>query len=121
MSSENPEFQKFKNEIISIMKETENKIELKLNSHSEKISIIESKYTTNMEKIFIQTNELITNQANYNVIFDKIKNFDNFISKTNDFLTNHEIRLNSLSNDYYKSVHKYDKIYLDNLLLPGFI
>ena len=121
MSSENPEFQKFKNEIISIIKETENKLELKLNSHSEKISIIESKYTTNMEKIFIQTNELITNQANYNVIFDKIKNFDNFISKTNDFLTNHEIRLNSLSNDYYKSVHKYDKIYLDNLLLPGFI
>jgi hypothetical protein len=121
MSSENPEFQKFKNEIISIMKETENKIELKFNSHSEKISNIESKYTTNMEKIFIQTNELITNQANYNVIFDKIKNFDNFISKTNDFLTSHEIRLNSLSNDYYKSVQKYDKIYLDNLLLPGFI
>ena len=41
--------------------------------------------------------------------------------KTNNQLISHEICLNNLREDYTKSIQKYDKIYLDNLELPGYI
>jgi len=43
------------------------------------------------------------------------------MNKTNDQIITHEIRINNLSQDFIKSVQKYDKIYLDNLELPGYI
>lgn len=52
---------------------------------------------------------------------EKISNFELFINKTNDQLITHEIRINNLSTDFIKSTQKYDKIYLDNLELPGYI
>ena len=43
------------------------------------------------------------------------------MAKTNDNITSHEIRINNLREDYTRTVQKYDKIYLDNLELPGYI
>lgn len=43
------------------------------------------------------------------------------MSKTNDKLISHEVRLNNIRDDFSIATQKYDKIYLDNLELPGFI
>ena len=44
-----------------------------------------------------------------------------FVNKANDKLISHEIRINCLREDLSKNVQKYDKIYLDNLEVPGYI
>ena len=50
-----------------------------------------------------------------------MNSYESFTTKTNDQLISHEIRINNLREDFHKSVQKYDKIYLDNLELPGYI
>lgn len=52
---------------------------------------------------------------------EKIDEFTSFISKANDLLTTHEIRINNVLKDLTNSKYKYDKIFLDNLVVPGFI
>jgi hypothetical protein len=71
--------------------------------------------------IYQNYNSILSSQALLNNKIDKISNFELFINKTNDQLITHEIRLNNLSSDFIKSTQKYDKIYLDNLELPGYI
>ena len=46
------------------------------------------------------------------------QSFQNYVK---DKLISHEIRLNNIREDFSKATQKYDKIYLDNLELPGFI
>ena len=56
-----------------------------------------------------------------NIQFDKLKDYESFYNKTNDKLISHEIRLNNIREEFSKATQKYDKIYLDNLELPGYI
>lgn len=52
---------------------------------------------------------------------EKIDELTSFISKTNDVLTTHEIRISTAIKDISNAKCKYDKIILDNLNVPGFI
>ena len=52
---------------------------------------------------------------------DQLSDYENFVTKTNDKLVSHDIRLTNIRNDFSLATQKYDKIYLDNLELPGYI
>jgi hypothetical protein len=56
-----------------------------------------------------------------NTKLDKVKAFDAFVNKANDKLISHEIRINCVREDLTKTIQKYDKIYLENLEVPGYI
>jgi len=43
------------------------------------------------------------------------------VTKTKEKLVSHDIRLTNIRNDFSLATQKYDKIYLDNLELPGYI
>ena len=117
----NEELNKFKDEILSFLKERENYFFAKINSYQTHIDIEEKKYENLTKIIKLNYQEILSSQANINNRLDKLNAYEHFVSKTNDNLTSHEIRINNLREDFTKATHKYDKIYLDNLELPGYI
>ena len=117
----NEELNKFKDEILSFFKERENYYVSKINSYQSHIESTEKKYEQMTKVIKLNYQEILSSQANLNNRLDKFNTYEQFVLKTNDNLTSHEIRINNLREDFSKATHKYDKIYLDNLELPGYI
>ena len=115
------ELQQFKNEILSIINENNKKLEEKIEKYKTQITITENEYEKNTKRINSQYTEILNSQAQLNTRLDKLKSYDSFVLKTNDQITSHELRINAIKTDLTKSIHKYDKIYLDNLILPGYI
>ena len=111
----------FRDDILQYFKENFQEYSKKLHLYITKINKIEKnfeQYTSNLNKNY--TN-IINSQAYMNSKLDKFKDYESFYNQTNDKLISHEIRLNNIREDFSKAVQKYDKIYLDNLELPGYI
>ena len=117
----NEELNKFKDEILSFFKERETYLISKIKSYQSHIESTEKKYEHLTKIIKLNYQEILLSQANINNRLDKFNTYEQFVLKTNDNLTSHEIRINNLRDDFSKATQKYDKIYLDNLELPGFI
>ena len=117
----NEELNQFKDEILSYFKERENNLISKVNYYHSHIESAEKKYEDINKIIKLNYEEILSSQANLNNKLDKFKTYEQFVLKTNDNITSHEIRINNLREDFSKATQKYDKIYLDNLEVPGFI
>ncbi len=91
------------NKSIEELKERFKQMENKIDSHGLKI-----------EKILDEA------QINKNKI-DKINDLVNFSKKTTDQIMTIDIRLNNFQKEFSNATYKYDKIFLDNLHLPGTI
>jgi hypothetical protein len=91
------------NKSIEEFTERLKQIENKIDSHSIKI-----------EKILDES------QINKNKI-DKINDLINFSKKTTDQIMTIDIRLNNFQKEFSNATYKYDKIFLENLHLPGTI
>ena len=118
---ENDELNKFKDEILSYLNERNQHYMSLINYFYDKILENQKEYISQINNISQNYNSILSSQASLNNKIDKAVKFELFINKTNDQLITHEIRLNNLSSDFIKSTQKYDKIYLDNLELPGYI
>lgn len=93
-----------------------------------KISLIAAQLNEKMEGISSklgamnsQYQNLTSNLSEYKFKLDKVDQFSQFQSKANDLLTTHEIRINTLITDVSNAKYKYDKIFIDNLTVPGYI
>ena len=62
--------------------------------------------------LFIKTNTCLAKS-------DKIENVVQKIDKMNELLTSHDLRINNLIKDLSNACFKYDKIFINNLMLPG--
>ena len=118
---QNEELNKFKDEVLSFFKNRDKYFLNLINSYKCQIQTAEKKYEDLSKLIKLNYEEIITSNASLNNRLDKFNSYESFVSKTNDNITSHEIRINNLREDFTKTVHKYDKIYLDNLELPGYI
>ena len=117
----NEELNKFKDEILSFLKERDSYYHTKINTYHSHIELTEKKYENLTNVISSNYQQILTSQANLNNRLDKFNSYESFVLKTNDNVTSHEIRINNLREDFSKATQKYDKIYLDNLELPGYI
>ena len=118
---ENEELNKFKDEMLLYINERNNHILTLINYFQEKINQTKEEYTAKLNLINQNYEAILSSQASIINKVDKISNIELFMNKTNDQLITHEIRINNISQDFIKAVQKYDKIYLDNLELPGYI
>ena len=118
---ENEELNKFKDEILFYLNERNQHYMSLINHFHDKIIESQKEYISQVNIISQNYNSILSSQASLNNKIDKISKFELFVNKTNDQIITHEIRLNNLSSDFIKSTQKYDKIYLDNLELPGYI
>ena len=111
----------FKEDILDYLNERDKSIFSLIKVYKEKMEKTEKKYLELTNRISNNYSEVLSSQAQINNRLDKLNSFEAFSMKANDQLISHEIRINHLREDYNKSVQKYDKIYLDNLELPGYI
>ena len=118
---ENDELNKFKDEMLKYLYERNQHYKSLINYFHDKIQEDKKEYFDQMKLINDNYSSILSSQAALNNKLEKISNIDTFMNKTNDQLITHEIRINNLSSDFIKATQKYDKIYLDNLELPGYI
>ena len=118
---ENQDLNLFKEDVLNYLNERDKSIFNLIRTYKEKIEKTENDYLELTKRISNNYSDILSSQAQINNRLDKLNNYESFSIKTNDQLISHEIRLNNLREDYNKSVQKYDKIYLDNLELPGYI
>ena len=118
---ENKDMNLFKDDILNYLKDRDKCIFGLIKKYQEKIEKTESNYADLTKRISNNYSDILSSQAGINNRLDKLNSYESFTTKTNDQLISHEIRINNLREDFHKSVQKYDKIYLDNLELPGYI
>ena len=111
----------FRDDILQYFKENFQDYSKKLHLYTTKINKIEKNFEQYAHTLNKNYTNIINSQANLNSKLDKIKDYESFYNQTNDKLISHEIRLNNIRDDLSKATQKYDKIYLDNLELPGYI
>ena len=110
-----------KDDIMNYFKQKFEEYSTKLNENISKIYKIEKNFEEMTASINLNYNNIIKTQATMQTELDKLKNYDSFSKIVNDKLISHEVRLNNIREEFSKATQKYDKIYLDNLELPGFI
>ena len=117
----NKEINKFKEDILSYFRERDYFYLEKINNLKCQTDITDKNLDNLSDTMQKNFNTILSNQAEINTSFDKLKSYDAFVNKANDKLISHEIRINSIREDLTKTSQKYDKIYLDNLEVPGYI
>ena len=111
----------FENEILGDMKKIETKINEKM---AQTVSFVETQYQKYESKIKELTNkiEVLSKQITEN---DNTQKFENLLKdsqqNTNDLVTKIDIKLDILEKDFNNACFKYDKIFSNNLVIPGLI
>ena len=118
---ENKDLNIFKEDILNYLKDRDKCIYGLIKTYKEQMEKTESNYSELTKRISNNYSDILSSQAAINNRLDKLNSYESFTTKTNDQLISHEIRINNLREDFQKSVQKYDKIYLENLELPGYI
>ncbi len=73
------------------------------------------------EKVTIKLDELNDIVNTDKAYVDRIQDLLNFQKKANDQMNSHELRISNVTKSLKDTCYKYDKIYLDNLCIPGII
>ena len=117
----NKELNKFKDDVLSYLRARDYFYMEKINSIKSQSDKNERNYQTLNELSLSTFNSLTSWQTEVQSNLEKLNTIENFVNKANDKLVSHDIRINCLREDLSKNVQKYDKIYLDNLEVPGYI
>ena len=117
----NKELNKFKDEILSYLRNRDYYYIEKLKNLKSQTEITDKNLDNLSDVTQKNFNNILSAQAEITTKLDKLKAYDAFVNKANDKLISHEIRINSLREDLSKTIQKYDKIYLENLEVPGYI
>ena len=115
------ELNKFKDNILSLLKERDKIFLNKLYEYKSLTEKTKSEFTSQNKISNSKFSKIIETQAKMTSRLDQLSDYENFVSKTNEKLVSHEVRLTNIRNDFSLATQKYDKIYLDNLELPGYI
>ena len=117
----NKELNKFKDDVLSYLRARDYFYMEKINSIKSQSDKNERNFQTLNELSLSTFNSLTSWQTEVQSNLEKLSTIENFVNKANDKLVSHDIRINCLREDLSKNVQKYDKIYLDNLEVPGYI
>ena len=115
------EINSFKEEILLYLRERDSFLFEKINALQLKSDINTKKIEELSETLDNNYNTFLLKQVEISSKLEKLKTYDAFINKANDKLISQEIRLNAVREDISNNFQKYDKIYLENLIVPGYI
>ena len=114
----NEEIRNFKEEFSKRLDEVENRItQIKPVFMDNKLNEIFSKldfFTARLDEI-----EKMANKDK--VLIDSIHDLKTQVWDSSQLLSTHDKKLNGVAKDLKDSIYKFDKIYLDNLHLPGVV
>ena len=115
------EMNSFKEDILLYLKERDSFLIEKINSLQLKSDINTKKIEDLSETLNNNYNSFLLKQVELSSKLEKFKTYDSFVNKANDKLISQEIRINAVREDMNKNFQKYDKMYLENLIVPGYI
>ena len=111
----------FKEEILSYLRQRDSYFIEKINNLNYKSDINSKKIEQISETLGNKFNSILSKQVEMATKIEKLEPYDTFMKKANDKLISQEIKINNIKEDMVKNIQKYDKIYLDNLIVPGYI
>ena len=111
----------FKDNLLTLLKERDKIYLNKLYENKKATEQIKSEVNSENKITNSKFSKIIDTQAKITSRLDQLNEYETFVSKTNEKLTSHEVRLTNIRNDFSLATQKYDKIYLDNLEVPGYI
>ena len=111
----------FKDNILSLLKERDKIFLNKLNEYKTSLEKINYEFISQNKLSNTKFSKIIDTQAKMTLRLDQLSDYENFVHKTNEKLVSHEVRLTNIRSDFSLATQKYDKIYLDNLEVPGYI
>ena len=117
----NKELNKFKDDVLSYLRTRDYFYMEKINSIKSQSEKNDRNFQVLNEYSLNTFNSLTSWQTEVQSNLEKLNTIETFVNKANDKLISHDIRINCLREDLGKNVQKYDKIYLDNLEVPGYI
>ena len=111
----------FKDNILSLLKERDKIFLSKLNEYKTSLEKINYEFISQNKLSNTKFSKIIDTQAKMTLRLDQLSDYENFVHKTDEKLVSHEVRLTNIRSDFSLATQKYDKIYLDNLEVPGYI
>ena len=109
------------NSQLSLVNNLERKLTLKIEKLEYSLSKKIDELTSKLEATNTKFDHAIDKQNENKLKMEKIETLLAFQNKANDMLTTHEIRINNAIKDLENAKYKYDKIFIDNLTVPGYI
>ena len=110
-----------KEDLIEKIEALEKKIMNKLNAKEteikDELTNLKEKSTSILQKSEI----LLNNYSNDKLRDTKIADFETFKNKVNDMMISHDIRINNNIRDISNLTSKYDKMFTENIFVPGFV
>ena len=117
----NKEINIFKNDVLSKLRELENRFFNELNKKNSEINYNFSIFNDKVNSILDSNNKMIESVTNQNHYIEKIKDLDLSRNDMNQILITLRVKVNNLSSEVDKMRFRYDKIISDNLVVPGYI
>ena len=113
--NESKEFAKIKEEILAQMRLEQKKFAQNLEDRMDETNQLINDLNTK----FLENKDFFENVLSQKYYTQKLENLDKNSTKINDSLLAHEIRISKNIDEINSLRTKYDKIILDNLLIPG--
>ena len=111
----------FKEEVLSHLRELENRLSSQISSKELKLNQDYDEFTSKMNALIANNKEMISNMVSQKVKIEKISELESFKNKVDSMLITHEVRIKNSIDEIEKIKTKYDKIVTDNLYVSGFI
>ena len=111
----------FKEELLSAVKDVENKTNSSNSFLIENINTKLSQYDRTFDDFSIKINDINTVANLDKMKLSKVDDLVVFQKKATDNFISYDVKFNSLQKKFSAACYKYDKIYLDNLIVPGII
>lgn len=110
-----------KDELLSYITKLENKVNMKLALFETKQDTSFNQFQREIDTMSIQYVSMAETVTEQKVKITKIEELEAFKRKSDDQLISHEIRINNLRKEFDRSVEKNDRIFVDNLVVPGYV
>ena len=111
----------FKDEIMKRIRLLENKFTSDFNSKFSQLNLGYEKLDMKINSISQNNNSLIGLITNQNFNIEKFAELEEFKSKAEQNLLRHDIKIKNIIQELEKLKIRYDKIFNDNLIVPGYV
>ena len=115
----NSNLPKFKDDVIIMLTEIEENLNNKYKSLQNLLTSTINSYETRLINIENKLNLHTTNISKLIIEIDKCVNLLPTEKKNSETLISHEIKIHNLNKEVTEACYKYDKLFLNNLVIPG--
>ena len=120
-SQNKSELNLFKEDILSLLRQLENKLNNQISNKESKLNKDYDHFISKINSLIENNKEMVNDLVSQKLKLEKINELETFKNKVDSMLITHEVRIKNSLEDIEKMKTKYDKIITENLFVSGFI